>query len=89
MRGARILSKADLGSNLSPLTSGSSLLVVRDDDIEFARLIGDWCVMAQMRMFGNMVMEAKEREISQFVPRRRSTKIREATIRRNRVGGEH
>ena len=53
-------------------------LVVEDDDLEFARLIGDWCLMAQMRMFGNMVMEAQEREKSQFVPRKRSYKTRDA-----------
>ena len=34
--------------------------------------------MAQMRMFGNMVMEAQEREKSQFVPRKRSYKTRDA-----------
>ena len=51
---------------------------VTDSDLEFARLIGDWCLMAQMHMFGEMVMEAQERERSNFVPRKRSTKIREA-----------
>ena len=54
------------------------MLTVDDSDLEFARLIGDWCLMAQIRMFGNMVMEAQEREKSQFVPRRRSSKIRDA-----------
>ena len=52
-------------------------LEIRDSDLEFARLIGDWCLMAQMHMFGEMVMQAKERENSNFVPRRRSSKIRE------------
>ena len=52
-------------------------LEVRDDDLEFARLIGDWCLMAQMRLFGNMVIEAQERERSNFTPRKRSTKVRE------------
>ncbi|MBO7140067.1 MAG: hypothetical protein J6W19_05785, partial [Prevotella sp.] len=56
-------------------------LEVRDDDLEFARLIGDWCLMTQMRMFGNMVMEAQERERSQFVPRKRFSKVREAYAR--------
>jgi hypothetical protein len=56
-------------------------LTVEDSDIEFARLIGDWCLMAQMYMFGQQVMEAQERERSAFVPRRRSTKIREAYAR--------
>jgi hypothetical protein len=55
-----------------------STLTVTDDDLQFARLIGDWCLMAQMRMFGNMVLEAKERERSNFTPRKRSTKMREA-----------
>ena len=53
-------------------------LQLRDDDLEFARLIGDWCLMAQMHFFGTMVEEAQQRERSQFVPRRRSNKIREA-----------
>ena len=56
-------------------------LTVEDSDIEFARLIGDWCLMAQMHMFGQQVMEAQERERSCFVPRKRSTKIREAYAR--------
>ncbi len=56
----------------------NSPLSVTDSDLEFARLIGDWCLMAQMHMFGEMVMEAQERERSNFVPRKRSTKIREA-----------
>ena len=53
-------------------------LEVLDSDLEFARLIGDWCIMAQMHMFGQMVMEAQERENSAFIPRKRSTKVREA-----------
>jgi len=61
-----------------PNLGGSGGLEVRDDDLEFARLIGDWCLMAQMRMFGNMVLEAQERERSQFTPRKRTTKVREA-----------
>ena len=52
-------------------------LEVLDSDLDFARLIGDWCLMAQMHMFGDMVMQARERENSNFVPRRRSTKVRE------------
>ena len=56
-------------------------LSVEDSDIEFARLIGDWCLMAQMHMFGEMVMEAQQREQSNFVPRKRSQKIREAYAR--------
>lgn len=53
-------------------------LTVEDSDLEFARLIGDWCLMAQMHMFGEQVMEALERERSSFTPRRRSRKVREA-----------
>ena len=56
-------------------------LSVTDSDLEFARLIGDWCLMAQMHMYGQMVMEAQEREQSAFVPRKRSMKIREAYAR--------
>ena len=52
-------------------------LPIDDDDLAFVRLIGDWALMAQMRLFGQMVMEAKQREQEQFVPRRRSTKIRQ------------
>ena len=52
-------------------------LPVDDDDLEFVRLIGDWALMAQMQLFGQMVMEARQREKEQFIPRRRSTKIRE------------
>ncbi len=53
-------------------------LEVRDDDLEFARLIGDWCLMTQMYMYGEMVMDAQQREREQFIPRRRSQKVREA-----------
>ena len=53
-------------------------LEVLDSDLDFARLVGDWCLMAQMHMFGQMVMEAQERENSAFMPRKRSTKVREA-----------
>ncbi len=61
--------------------SGERIMEVIDSDLEFARLIGDWCLMAQMHMFGEMVMEAQEREWSDFVPRKRSTKVREAYAR--------
>ena len=59
----------------------NSQLKVTDSDLEFARLIGDWCLMAQMHMYGQMVMDAQEREQSAFVPRKRSMKIREAYAR--------
>ena len=52
-------------------------LPVDDSDLEFCRLIGDWCLMAQMNLYGQMVMDAKERERQNFVPRRRSQKIRD------------
>ena len=52
-------------------------LVVDNSDLEFARLIGDWCLMAQMHLFGQQVMEALQREREQFTPRKRSTKIRD------------
>ena len=63
--------------SLSLFTFHSSLKV-EDSDLEFARLIGDWCLMAQMHMFGQMVMDAREREMSNYVPRKRSSKVREA-----------
>lgn len=51
---------------------------ITDSDIEFARLIGDWCLMAQMHFFGQQVMDAMEREREAFTPRKRSRKVREA-----------
>jgi hypothetical protein len=53
-------------------------LEVLDSDLDFARLIGDWCLMAQMHMFGQMVMEAQEREKGNFVPMRRQHTTRDA-----------
>ena len=44
-------------------------LTVDDSDIEFARLIGDWCLEAQIHMFGQMVMDAQEAEAQAFKPR--------------------
>ena len=44
-------------------------LVVDDSDLEFARLIGDWCLAAQIHMFGQMVMDAQEAEAQAFKPR--------------------
>ena len=63
---------------LSPLTSHLSPLEVSDSDLEFARLIGDFCLMAQMHFFGQQVMDAQEREQMSFTPRKRSRKVREA-----------
>jgi len=51
-------------------------LKVEDSDLEFARLIGDWCLQAQMFMFGQMVMDAQEKEEMAFVPRKYHTKTR-------------
>jgi hypothetical protein len=62
----------------SKLYTLNSSLKIEDSDLEFARLIGDWCLMAQMHMFGQMVMDAREREMSNYVPRKRSNKVREA-----------
>ena len=62
----------------SSLFTFHSSLKVEDSDLEFARLIGDWCLMAQMHMFGQMVMDAREREMNNYVPRKRSSKVREA-----------
>jgi hypothetical protein len=44
-------------------------LVVEDSDLEFARLIGDWCLEAQVHMFGQMVLDALEAEALAFRPR--------------------
>jgi hypothetical protein len=44
-------------------------LVVDDSDLEFARLIGDWCLEAQVHLFGQMVLEALDAEQQTFKPR--------------------
>ena len=53
-------------------------LTVTDSDLEFARLIGDFCLFSQMHMFGQQVMDALEAEKRMFVPKRRSNKVRQA-----------
>ena len=53
-------------------------LNIEDSDLEFARLIGDWCLEAQIYMFGQMVMDALEKENEAFMPRKYYTKTREA-----------
>lgn len=53
-------------------------LDVTDNDLEFCRLIGDFCLMTQMHTFGQQVMEALEKEQKSFIPRKRSFKMREA-----------
>lgn len=49
-------------------------LVIEDSDLEFARLIGDFCFEMQMWMFGNDVMEAKQLTEQTKEPKRRSTR---------------
>ena len=44
-------------------------LTVDDTDLEFARLIGDWCLKMQVHMFGSMVLDALQREKEAFKPR--------------------
>ena len=53
-------------------------LTVTDSDLEFARLIGDFCLFSQMHMFGQQVMDALEAEKRMFVPKRRTEKMRQA-----------
>jgi len=53
-------------------------LPVDDSDLQYARIIGDWALMAQMHLFGQMVMEARQMEKQHFVPRRRTEKVRNA-----------
>lgn len=50
---------------------------VLDSDLDFARLIGDFCLMTQMYMYGDMVMEAQRKVNEGFVPVRRQSKTRE------------
>ncbi len=52
-------------------------LMVDDSDLEFARLIGDWCLQMQVHMFGQMVMDALAREAQAFQPRAYRYKTRE------------
>ncbi len=51
-------------------------IVVTDEDLEFARLIGDFCLFTQMFVFGDKVEKALELENCNFVPRKRSNKVR-------------
>lgn len=53
-------------------------LVEQDDDLEYARLIGDWTLEMQMTMFGQMVMDALEKEQEAFAPIKLRTKTRTA-----------
>ena len=54
---------------LKDLLDGKPLKVEKSD-LEFARLIGDFCLEAQIFMFGSMVAEAREKERMAFLPRR-------------------
>ena len=49
---------------------------VLDSDLEFAKLIGDFCLATQIYMFGEQVMQAQQREREGFVPRKRQEKVR-------------
>lgn len=49
-------------------------LVVDDSDLEFARLIGDFCLETQMRLFGQDVIDALDAQLRAFVPRKRTRK---------------
>ena len=51
-------------------------LEVTDSDLEFARLIGDFCLMSQMYFFGQQVLDALQSEREAYVPRNRSMKTR-------------
>ena len=52
-------------------------LQITDDDLEFARLIGDFVLEMQIHMFGNDVIEALQQEELAFKPRRRADKTKE------------
>ena len=53
-------------------------LKVDKSDLEFAKLIGDFVLQAQIYMFGQQVMDALEQQENEFMPRKRSTRVREA-----------
>ena len=61
---------------MDALAKGADLQIV-DSDLEFARLIGDWCLEAQMHMFGQMVMDALEQESAKFMPVKMHSRMRE------------
>ena len=52
-------------------------LVIEDSDLEFARLIGDFCLDMQIHLYGNDVMEALEAQDAAFKPRRRRNTTKE------------
>ena len=53
-------------------------LEVDDSDLEYARLIGDWCMEMQVFMFGEMTREAQQREREAFAPMKMHSRTREA-----------
>ena len=53
-------------------------LEVDDSDLEYARLIGDWCMEMQVFMFGEMTREAQRREREAFAPMKMHSRTREA-----------
>ena len=53
-------------------------LDVTQDDLDFAKLIGDFVLTAQMHVFGQQVMDALDASLRDFQPKRRSTKVRDA-----------
>ena len=61
---------------LDDLLAGKPLEII-DSDLEFARLIGDWCLEAQVFMFGQMVMDAMQKEREAFMPRPFKMRTRE------------
>ena len=61
---------------LKELQQGNEL-EISDSDLEFARLIGDFCLDMQIHMFGSDVMDALQQQAAAFTPRRRSNKVKE------------
>lgn len=59
------------------LSKGEDFVII-DSDLEFAQLIGDWCLLMQMRLFGGMVEDARRNEASLFLPRKYKTQTRDA-----------
>ena len=49
-------------------------LRIDDSDLEFARLIGDFVLEMQMRMYGQDVIDALDAQMRAFVPRKRTKK---------------
>jgi hypothetical protein len=45
-------------------------LKIDKSDFAFAKLIGDFCLEAQIYMFGSMVAEARQKERTAFLPRK-------------------